>query len=65
MHLGSTKMLFHNSSSDSENSQDSDEVVSPASVSTAIDLLVASVLLLFFDTQGKARTTCNERARPF
>ena len=37
-------MLFHNSSSDSENSQDSAEVVSPASVSTAIDLLVASVL---------------------
>lgn len=47
-------MLFHNSSSDSENSQDTAEVVSPASVSTAIDLLVASVFLLFFDTQGKA-----------
>jgi len=37
-------MLFHNSSSDSENSQDTSEVVSPASVSTAIDLLVAFVL---------------------
>ena len=65
VHLGSTKMLFHNSSSDSENSQDTAEVVSPASVSTAIDLLVASVLLLFFDKQDKARSTCTERARPF
>jgi hypothetical protein len=58
-------MLFHSSSSDSENSQDTAEVVSPASVSTAIDLLVASVLLLFFDTQGKTRTTCTEKAGPF
>jgi hypothetical protein len=30
--------MFHNSSSDSENSQYTAEVVSPASVSTAIDL---------------------------
>jgi hypothetical protein len=58
-------MLFHSSSSDSENSQDTAEVVSPASVSTAIDLLVVSVLLLFFDKQDTARTTCMERARPF
>jgi len=41
-------MLFHNSSSDSDNSQDTGEVVSPAVVSTsAIDRLVASVLPLF------------------
>jgi hypothetical protein len=34
VNLGTTKMLFHNSSSDSENSQDTGEVVCRAAVST-------------------------------
>jgi hypothetical protein len=56
-------MLFHDSSSDSDNSEDTAEVVSPTAVST-IDRVVASVVPLSSDL-GKMGRACSTWGKAF